>query len=93
MAELTRKERVAIKRQSKVLEYQLVLTHAYEMWRSWNCKPEHASNKAKRETEKYIYQQMKRIPQEKSFFMDCAIEFRNSQDKLLQEIEKDRTGG
>lgn len=87
MAELSKKQRSQQKRESKVAELTTIFRRAYEMSRAWGTHPQKALRNARKDVEAFIDTELKRAPQERSFFISCAIEFRESLPAIVAQEE------
>jgi hypothetical protein len=85
--ELTKKERVAQKRQALTQELYTVFTRSYEMDRAWGVPQRKAFEKAFQLLNKRVDELNKQKPQESSFVIGCRGEVKDLVLKRVAELE------
>lgn len=88
MAELTKKERVEQRREKRLADIRIVFCRPYELARAWGVKQPKAQREAYKEVEKYIADEIKKCPQEKSFILACFKDFTADLNSLIKIEER-----
>lgn len=87
MTEISKKQRVQQKREARVEELVTIFRRSYEMARAWGSHPQKAYRNAFKEVNTFIDTELKRVPQERSFMISCAMEFKEKLPDIVKQEE------
>lgn len=87
MTELSKKQRVAKRREEKVAELQTIFRRSYEMGRAWGSSQPKVLRIAFKEVETFVNASVRKVPQEKSFILSCFSEFKSGLKALVAQEE------
>jgi len=87
MDELTKAQKIEQKRQARLKELLTIFHRAYEMSRAWGKHQQIAEKIARGEVENFLRNTMKLTPQENSFILSYARDFRELIPNIIKQIE------